>query len=718
MRAVAGDVITGDLVARGVGRSVPRTVLLIDGNSLTYRAFFALPTDLATASGQVTNAVFGFTSMLVNIAAGPPARRDRRGASTVPSRRSATSASPPTRATATPRPTSSASRWASSARSSSRCGIPIFEVVGFEADDVIATLATQGRDAGDDVIVVTGDRDSYQLVEDPHIKVLYNKRGVSDYALYDEAGHRSSAPACPPRCTRSTPRSAATPPTTCPGVPGVGEKTAAKLITTYGGLDGIFEHLDEQTPKLRENLAAHEANVRQNHEVMVLVRDVAARPGDRRPRVRPDARSTSTRCGASSSSSSSTRCSTGWPRPSTPTSGPSASEAVVLEAEVDVDRRPPPTAARRAGRAARPATRAAGPRGGVGRATRAARRSRAWPSCATAPPATSCGCPASCSPTQACAAQLAALAGRGGRPLAAHQAKPLVRALTSLDVDVRSLALDTALAAYLLDPAESRYLLEELVVRYAGARIPDGDVAAEGQLDLEGSVHPRLHGRRPAGPSPSTGWWRRCSPPSTPRGCGRSTTTSRCRSSACWPAWRTSAWRSTATSSQAPARPARGRRRAPPGRDRRGGRARLQRQLHAAAARGALRRARPRAAEEDEDRLLHRRRQPREARRPAPDHRAPARLPRGGEAALHLRRRPAPGGRSRRPHPRHLQPDRRPHRAACRPTSRTSTTSPCAPSWAASSARRSSRPRATSSWSPTTTRSSCAASPTWPRTPG
>ena len=77
-----------------------------------------------------------------------------------------------------------------------------------------------------------------------------------------------------------------------------------------------------------------------------------------------------------------------------------------------------------------------------------------------------------------------------GRPLAAHQAKPLVRALTSLDVDVRSLALDTTLAAYLLDPAESRYLLEGLVVRYAGARIPDGDAAAEGQLDLDGSATP------------------------------------------------------------------------------------------------------------------------------------------------------------------------------------------------------------------------------------
>jgi DNA polymerase-1 len=95
-------------------------------------------------------------------------------------------------------------------------------------------------------------------------------------------------------------------------------------------------------------------------------------------------------------------------------------------------------------------------------------------------------------------AALATLCAADGRPLAAHQAKPLVRALTGLDVDVRSLVLDTALAAYLLDPAETRYLLEELAIRYAGARIPEGDAAADGQLDLEGSSTPgpTVAGRR------------------------------------------------------------------------------------------------------------------------------------------------------------------------------------------------------------------------------
>src|SRR5690606_35133462 len=123
----------------------------------------------------------------------------------------------------------------------------------------------------------------------PHVKVLYNRRGVSDYALYDEAGiveRTGVTPALYPQyaALRGDPSD------NLPGVPGVGEKTAAKLINTYGGLDGIFEHVDEQTPKLRASLAEHEEQVRRNHEVMVLRRDVdldvdlddlALRPFDR-----------------------------------------------------------------------------------------------------------------------------------------------------------------------------------------------------------------------------------------------------------------------------------------------------------------------------------------------------------------------------------------------------------------------------------------------------
>src|SRR5207248_5502816 len=151
--------------------------------------------------------------------------------------------------------------------------IPIIEAPGFEADDIIATLATEARDQGDEVLIVTGDRDVYQLVEDPLIKVLYNRRGVSDYALYDEAGIEERT-GVPPKLYTQYAALRGDTSDNLPGVPGVGEKTAAKLITNYGGVDGIYEHVDEQTPKLRASLTEHEAQVRSNADVMVLIRDV------------------------------------------------------------------------------------------------------------------------------------------------------------------------------------------------------------------------------------------------------------------------------------------------------------------------------------------------------------------------------------------------------------------------------------------------------------
>ena len=141
------------------------TVMLIDGNSLTYRAFFALPTDMATASGQVTNAVFGFTSMLINL------MKDHE-----PDHVAVAFDRPEPTFRHEMTPTYKAQRESAPDILRQQMGlvrevleamaIPTLETIGFEADDIIATLATQGRDRGDDVIIVTGDRDSYQLVED------------------------------------------------------------------------------------------------------------------------------------------------------------------------------------------------------------------------------------------------------------------------------------------------------------------------------------------------------------------------------------------------------------------------------------------------------------------------------------------------------------------------------------------------------------------------
>ncbi|MDH4277749.1 MAG: DNA polymerase I, partial [Acidimicrobiia bacterium] len=248
------------------------TLMLIDGNSLTYRAFHALPQDLATASGQVTNAVFGFTSMLINLV------RDHQ---------------PDGVAVAFDRPeptfrheqveTYKANRSAAPDILKQQMGLVRkvldalrlrqLELAGVEADDILATLATQAGVEGIDVLLVTGDRDSFQLVSDPHIKVVYNKRGVSDYAVYDEAGILERTGVPPSKYVMYAAMRGDNS-DNLPGVPGVGEKTAAKLLDKYGDLDGIFAHVEEQTPKLKENLAAAEELVRLNAVVMELLRDV------------------------------------------------------------------------------------------------------------------------------------------------------------------------------------------------------------------------------------------------------------------------------------------------------------------------------------------------------------------------------------------------------------------------------------------------------------
>ena len=464
--------------------------MLIDGNSLTYRAFFALPSDLATASGQVTNAVYGFTSMLVNLL------RDHR---------------PDEVAVAFDRPeptfrheridTYKANRQEAPDILRQQMGLvrqvvevlrlPVLEKAGVEADDIIATLAEHAKQRGDEVIIVTGDRDSYQLVEDPSVKVLYNKRGVSDYALYDEAGIKERTGVAPvDYVTYAALRG--DPSDNLPGVPGVGEKTAAKLVNTYGDLDGIFAHVDDQTPKLRQNLAEHEAQVRTNAEVMVLLRDVpldvdldALRIGD----VDPDEvkqlfdflefHSLYERLAEAFGADLAV--------------APVAADEV--EAEVEEVASPAEAVAllERLAAATEPLAVAATWAGEPGRSALDGLALVVDPALGEV-----AHLGADLLADGEVQAALAGLVDEGGRPLAAHEAKALMRSLLPVGVDVRTLALDTGLAAYLLDPAESRYLLDELLARYAGRRLPDAGAVAEGQLDLGGdAVEPsRDAGRR------------------------------------------------------------------------------------------------------------------------------------------------------------------------------------------------------------------------------
>ncbi|MGA3352832.1 MAG: DNA polymerase I [Acidimicrobiales bacterium] len=255
--------------------------LLLDGHSLAYRAWFALQeAQLSTASGQETQAVFGFASMLARLLedqspTGMAVAFDRRE----PTFRDALAATYKAGRPKTPEPL--VEQIELIRRLVETLGVPAVDAEGYEADDVIATLAGRLSAEGHEVVIVTGDRDAYQLVRDPLVKVLYNRRGVTDYVLYDEAGIEERTGVRPElypflAALRGDPSD------NLPGVPGVGEKTAAKLVNTYGDLDTLYAHLEEQTPKLRTSLAEHEEQVRLNLQMTPLVRDVplACMPDD------------------------------------------------------------------------------------------------------------------------------------------------------------------------------------------------------------------------------------------------------------------------------------------------------------------------------------------------------------------------------------------------------------------------------------------------------
>ncbi len=462
--------------------------MLIDGNSLTYRAFHALPPDLATSSGQITNAVYGFTSMLINLV------RDHQ---------------PDGVAVAFDRPeptfrhervdTYKANRDKAPDVLREQMGLvrqvldtlklPTVELVRYEADDIIATLATRAEAAGHDILIVTGDRDSYQLVNDPHIKVVYNKRGVSDYALYDEAGivERTGVH---PNLYVAYAALRGDPSDNLPGVPGVGEKTAAKLINKYGGLDGIFEHVDDQTPKLKQNLIENEDQARLNLIVMDLDRDAPIEVDleslfDLEPF---DLDELARLVDFLEFHSLNERLLDAFANLNGPAAGKAAGQS---ELEVTVDR---PTGTERdsllgelmasTSPIAIAADDDAHPAG-------LALVDPAQPSVAH------------WFPIDEVAAELTGLFAVDGPGLAAHDAKPLLRVLMASglgEVDLASgLALDTALAAYLLDPAGSSYPLEDVLRDRLKIVFPEDDAAPEGQLDFgENTVDPSERAARRA----------------------------------------------------------------------------------------------------------------------------------------------------------------------------------------------------------------------------
>src|SRR5215212_6228037 len=233
--------------------------MLIDGHSIAYRAFFALPVEnFSTVTGQHTNGVFGFTSMLINVL------RDEApthlGVAFDVSRRTF-------RSEIYPEYKANRSTTPDEFR-----GQLDLEKEGFEADDVIGTLATRAEAMGFEVLICTGDRDAFQLVSD-NVTVLYPRKGVSDLGRMTPAAVEEkyfATPARYPELAALVGESS----DNLPGVPGVGPKTAAKWLETYDGLENLVLHAAELKGKAAEALQERIDDVLRNRRVNALVCDL------------------------------------------------------------------------------------------------------------------------------------------------------------------------------------------------------------------------------------------------------------------------------------------------------------------------------------------------------------------------------------------------------------------------------------------------------------
>ncbi|RYP84939.1 DNA polymerase I [Nocardioides guangzhouensis] len=277
--ATTPDSTTDPSTGQTAGAGRPR-LLLLDGHSLAYRAFFALPVEnFSTTTGQHTNAVYGFTSMLVNVL------RDEKPthvavAFDVSRHTFRLEEYADYKAKRNKTPSEFSSQLPLIEKVLTTFGITFLKKDGYEADDIIATLTTQAVEGGMEVLILTGDRDSLQLVSDD-ATVLYPMRGVSDLARMTPEAVETKYGVPPHRY----PELAAIVGETSdnlPGVPGVGQGFAAKWINQYDGLDNVIAHADQITGKKGEALREHLGDVIRNRHLNALVRDLdlERQPGD------------------------------------------------------------------------------------------------------------------------------------------------------------------------------------------------------------------------------------------------------------------------------------------------------------------------------------------------------------------------------------------------------------------------------------------------------
>jgi DNA polymerase-1 len=251
-----------------------RELFLIDGNSLAYRAYYALPDTIATSRGEPTNAIFGFASMLVKILTeyGPKATIVVWDAGM--SGREVQYE--PYKAERKPRPDLLREQWPHFEPLVEAFGYANVRVEGYEADDVIASLAEQAKEKGIDVTVVTGDRDAYQLADDGQVRIMTTSRGITDTRVYDREGVLERY-GIPPELIPDFIGLKGDTSDNIPGVPGIGDKTAAQLLQQYGTLEAVLEHVDEISgTKRRQNLRENADLARISRDLATLHREIDA----------------------------------------------------------------------------------------------------------------------------------------------------------------------------------------------------------------------------------------------------------------------------------------------------------------------------------------------------------------------------------------------------------------------------------------------------------
>jgi DNA polymerase I len=460
-------------------------LLLLDGHSLAYRAFFALPVEnFATTTGQPTNAVYGFTAMLINVL------RDEQPTHVVV----AFDRSEPTfrheqyveyKANRRETPEDFRSQLSLIFEVLDALGVRHLSAPGYEADDLIATLATEAAAEGMDVLIVTGDRDTLQLVSDK-ITVLMTRRGITEMTRFTPeavAGKYGLTPEQYPdfAALRGDPSD------NLPGIPGVGEKTATKWIAEFGSLQALVDRVDEVRGKAGDALREHLGGVLRNRQLTALVcdlppetvgampRELVPVPWDREKihqlfdtlqfRVLRDRLYQTLPNGIAGVSG---------PLPDLP------GEAEMSGFEVEVTVLGPDEvpawltehqSAERAGVAVTGTWgRGTGTLSGIGLATADGAGAYLDPEALT---------PAD---QEALGAWLAA----AEYPKALHDAKGPMHAFEAHGFVLNGLTSDTALAAYLALPGQRTFDLADLALRYLGKELRD-DSAESGQLTLDGS---------------------------------------------------------------------------------------------------------------------------------------------------------------------------------------------------------------------------------------